>query len=120
MLGNTIGEVAWSTSVILKEESPAYTAEQSPDAMLALRRRATKRNICLNVMSQHRDVDTLILGLAGDFLRVNVSLAIVVAAEHLHQMGYLDTPRDIMNATLPIKFCRGLSDASWSSRCEAR
>lgn len=120
LLGKTIEEIAWSKSGIFKEGSPAYTVEQPPDAMAALRQRAADRNICLKVISRHRDVDILPLGLAGDFQKINASLAIAVAAEHLRQMGYLNVPLDIMGGPLPEKFREGLIEASWPGRCETR
>ncbi|KIM94584.1 hypothetical protein OIDMADRAFT_60365 [Oidiodendron maius Zn] len=120
VLGKTIEEIAWHKSGILKEGCPAYTVEQSPDIMVALRRRAAERNVCLQVISRHPDIDIMPLGLAGDFQKINASLAIAVAADHLRQMGYLDVPHDIMDAPLPEKFRRGLSDASWPGRCETR
>jgi folylpolyglutamate synthase len=86
--------------------------------MLILKQRAAEKNAPLEVVLPHPDVDSLPLGLAGDFQKINASLAVAVAAAHLRHMGYSEIPEDIMGTPLPEKFCRGLVEATWPGRCE--
>ncbi|RDW81880.1 folylpolyglutamate synthase-1 [Coleophoma cylindrospora] len=120
LLGESIGEIAWHKSGIFKEGCPAYTVEQLPEAMLMIKKRAAEKNVPLQIVRSHPDIETAPLGLAGDFQKINANLAVAVAAEHLRTMGYLEIPCDIMAGPLPLKFLNGLKDASWPGRCESR
>lgn len=122
LLGSTIEEIAWAKGGIIKPGVPVFTSPQEPGALATLQELATKENIDLRVVTTHPDLKHVDLGLAGDFQRINASLAVAVAAEHLSRMGYQNMPdfETLFLSPLPAKFRRGLERAQWPGRCETR
>ncbi|EKV10727.1 hypothetical protein PDIG_24090 [Penicillium digitatum PHI26] len=122
ILGHTIERIAWAKGGIMKPGTPLFTAPQEPGAMAVLEDLAQTEGVDLQVVTAHPDLDHIELGLAGDFQRINASLAVVVAAKHLSRMGYNDIPETatLMQSPLPKKFRRGLENARWPGRCETR
>ncbi|KAE8135136.1 tetrahydrofolylpolyglutamate synthase [Aspergillus pseudotamarii] len=122
ILGSTIEEIAWAKGGIMKPGVPVFTVPQEPKALATLQELATKENVDLRVVTAHPDLEHIDLGLAGDFQRINASLAVAVAAEYLSRRGYKNMP-DIETlglSPLPDKFRRGLERAQWPGRCETR
>ena len=122
LLGSTIEEIAWAKGGIMKPGVPLFTIPQEPGALATLQELATKENIDLRVVTTHPDLEHIDLGLAGDFQRINASLAVAVAAEHLSGMGYENMPdiETLFQSPLPDQFRRGLERAHWPGRCETR
>ncbi|KAJ5766579.1 tetrahydrofolylpolyglutamate synthase [Penicillium nucicola] len=122
ILGSTIEEIAWAKGGIMKPGVPVFTTPQEPGALATLRELAKKENVGLRVVTIHPDLEHINLGLAGDFQRINASLAIAVAAEHLSRLGYENMPdiETLFLSPLPDKFRRGLERAQWPGRCETR
>lgn len=122
ILGSTIEEIAWAKGGIMKPGVPLFTSPQEPGALATLQELAVKENIDLRVVTTHPDLEHIDLGLAGDFQRINASLAVAVAAEHLSRMGYENMPDidTLFSSPLPDKFRRGLEQAHWPGRCETR
>ena len=122
LLGSTIEEIAWAKGGIMKPGVPMFTVPQEPAALAILQELATKENVDLRVVTTHPDLKHIDLGLAGDFQRINASLAVAVAAEHLSRMGYENIPEieTLALSPLPDKFRRGLERAQWPGRCETR
>ncbi|EHL01838.1 putative Folylpolyglutamate synthase [Glarea lozoyensis 74030] len=95
---------------IIRAEPPAFTAPQVQGALEVVLRRAAV-------------MDTITLGLLGDFQKDNASLAVVAAAAFLRDIGVdaesLPTPDEIADGDpLPDRFVRGLETVSWPGRCE--
>ncbi|PYH95650.1 tetrahydrofolylpolyglutamate synthase [Aspergillus ellipticus CBS 707.79] len=120
LLGNTIEEIAWAKGGIIKPGVPVLTIPQAPGATCMLQKLAAEQGAELTIVPVHPEVETMELGLAGEFQKINASLAVAVAATHLRNMGYSDIPEDITSAPLPEKFRRALRTASWPGRCETR
>lgn len=122
ILGSTIEEIAWAKGGIMKPGVPVFTVPQEPGALATLQELAVKENIDLRVVTTHPDLEHIDLGLAGDFQRINASLAVAVAAEHLSRMGFENMPDidTLFSSPLPDKFRRGLEQAHWPGRCETR
>ncbi|KAJ5525762.1 tetrahydrofolylpolyglutamate synthase [Penicillium frequentans] len=122
ILGSTIEEIAWAKGGIMKPGVPVFTSPQEPGALTTLQELAAKERIDLRVVTIHPDLEHIDLGLAGDFQRINASLAVAVAAEHLSRMGYKNMPDidALFSSPLPDKFRRGLEQAHWPGRCETR
>jgi folylpolyglutamate synthase len=116
MLGSTIEEISWHKAGIMKSGTPCFTAPQSPAALEVLKARAREKNVNLTVVDIHPELGSIKLGLAADFQRTNASLAIAVAAIHLHRLGHTD----ITTSPLPPEFKAGLEQVRWSGRCETR
>ena len=116
MLGRTIGEIAWHKAGIMKSGSPAFTVSQPEEAMAVIQQRAEEKGVDLTVVHRHPQLETIKLGLAGDFQKTNASLAIAVAVAHLHALGH----KDICTDPLPKEFVQGLEQVRWGGRCETR
>ena len=116
MLGSTIGEIAWHKAGIMKSGSPAFTVSQPEEAMAVIQQRAEEKGVGLTVVHRNPQLDTIKLGLAGDFQKTNASLAIAVAAAHLQALGH----KDISTNPLPEEFVQGLEQVRWGGRCETR
>lgn len=121
MLGETIESIAWHKSGIFKEDVPAFTVPQSDGAMKVLQQRAEERKTSLQLVREHHAIETLQLGLQGDFQRTNASLAIAISAHHLQRLGFsgLPSPADPAS-TLPAEFITGLEQVYLGGRCEVR
>ena len=116
MLGTTIEKIAWHKAGIMKSGSPAFTVPQPEEAMAVIQQRAEEKGVALTVVHRHPQLDTIKLGLAGDFQKTNASLAIAVAAAHLQALGH----KDVSTNPLPKEFVQGLEQVRWAGRCETR
>ena len=129
VLGETIEEIAWHKAGIFKAPKGSRGADaftvwsQPPKAMAVLEKRAEEKSVTLNKVSLHSDIESGLvkLGLAGEFQKMNASLAVEAAAAHLRTLGYdRDVPKLASKATLPEAFQRGLSMVKWEGRCEVK
>ena len=116
MLGNTIEEIAWHKAGIMKRGVPAFTSPQSTSALVVLKERAREKDVPLQVVEHNPKMDTIQLGLAGDFQKTNASLAASIAHAHLAVLGRPASPMP----PLPRPFIEGLERVRWSGRCETR
>lgn len=121
LLGDTLESIAWHKAGIFKPAIPAFTAPQPDAALQVLHDRAKERHTDLHIVHRHADIDSIALGLQGDFQKTNASLAIAVAACHLQRLGYtgLPDPYDY-TSTLPQEFIAGLETARLGGRCDMR
>ncbi|KAK6602668.1 Folylpolyglutamate synthase 2 [Botrytis cinerea] len=122
ILGSTLEGIAWAKAGIMKKGAPVFTAPQDPEAMAVLKTTAAYEGVDLHVVATHPDLESIELGLRGDFQRINASLAVAVAAKHLCRMGFsgIAETTTFMKSPLPEKFRRGLEKAQWPGRCETR
>ncbi|KAK8184176.1 Mur ligase [Phyllosticta citribraziliensis] len=123
MLGGTLPEIAWHKAGVFKPKSFALSAPQPEEALSVLRERAAEKGLELQVVSApHPDLDTIRLGLSGDFQKTNASLAVAAAAAHLRALGddTVPHPARINEEPLPAPFRRGLERVRWPGRCEVR
>ncbi|KAE8383558.1 Mur ligase [Aspergillus bertholletiae] len=114
-LGSSVGEIAWHKAGIFKNQCPAFTVEQVPDAMKVLEQRASEKGAHLstvNIASALRHVD---IKPAEDFQRKNASLAIVLAYTALEKFG---VSFDKEEESLPKPFAEGIETVTWRGRCE--
>jgi folylpolyglutamate synthase len=124
ILGETIEDIAWHKSGIIKCGVPTYSAKQVPEAQAILKSRASVNYVKLGVVERlpFLDDQNSKLGLDGDFQRDNASLAAVVAASHLLTMGLSDgvpLTQDLMiREGVPREFITGLETATWPGRCQ--
>ena len=121
MLGDTIEEIAWHKSGILRKGVPAFTGKQSPEAQAALEQRASEKGVDLVVVEPSRILTDVKLGLEGDFQRENAAIAISVAASHLGKLGVsydVPLPGPSAGTFLPGKFIAGLESVAWPGRCQ--
>jgi folylpolyglutamate synthase len=116
MLGETIAEIAWHKAGIMKPGAVAYTVEQPEAAMAVLRERAVEKGVDLKIVRRHPGLEDIHLGLAADFQKINASMAIEIAAEHLRVIGY----GHVHTNPLPDEFVQGLKDVRLGGRCETR
>ncbi|KAJ5752260.1 hypothetical protein N7520_009177 [Penicillium odoratum] len=122
ILGNKIEGIAWAKGGIMKAGVPVFTPPQAPEAMTVLEDLARIEGADLHVIGIHPDLTEIELGLAGDFQRINASLAIAIASTHLSRMGYKGIPEMKIGTQFPLpeRFRRGLENARWPGRCDIR
>lgn len=121
LLGDTIESIAWHKAGIFKPDVPAFTVTQPEGAMKALYERAKEKKTELQLVQQHPALDSIRLGLQGDFQKLNASLAIAVSAAHLQRLGYTGVPNPMDQASaLPDEFVAGLGKARLGGRCDKR
>lgn len=121
LLGDTIESIAWHKAGIFKENVPAFTVPQPEEAMQVLHDRAQEKGTGLHIVTQHAALDTIKLGILGDFQKINASLAIAVSAQHLQRLGYNSIPDPLDHtASLPEEFIAGLESARLGGRCDMR
>ena len=113
MLGDTIEEIAWHKGGILKTGVPAFSSQQTPEALAVLEKRATEKGVDLTVVERSPILEDVKLGLEGDFQKDNASLAIAIAASHLQTLGVTEVPT---STNLPEQFITGLKTVSWPAR----
>lgn len=116
-LGHTIEEIAWHKAGILKPGCPAFSTEQVPAAMQAVQKRATEKDVQLQVVGIDRRLDGVRITPDADFQRRNASLAVALAAAVLRK---LDPAFALPADTLPREFVDGLEQAVWRGRCETK
>ncbi|GAB7355800.1 hypothetical protein MBLNU459_g6477t1 [Dothideomycetes sp. NU459] len=122
MLGDTIDSIAWHKAGIFKSGVPAFAAPQPEPALAVLHERAIERGTDLQVVHTHPELanDSIKLGLAADFQKINASVAIAAAGAHLRQLGYSDMPCPSSSSSLPPLFRKGLELVRLGGRCEIR
>ncbi|TVY46236.1 Folylpolyglutamate synthase [Lachnellula occidentalis] len=127
MLGETIEEIAWHKSGIMKENVPVFTMDQPTEALGVLEKRAAETGVELDVVHRLPLLETggFDLALLGDFQYDNASLAIAVAASYLRGIGVTEgvPPRQELGnlaTVLPQQFEHGLETVTWPGRCEIR
>ncbi|KXT04381.1 hypothetical protein AC578_3582 [Pseudocercospora eumusae] len=121
LLGDTIDQIAWHKAGIFKKDVPAFTVPQPAEALKVLRERSKERQTELHVVSTHKALQSIQLGLHGDFQKLNASLAIAISALHLSRLGFtgLPDPYD-PEAELPQEFVTGLETTKLGGRCDMR
>ena len=127
ILGSTLRDIAWHKSGIFKPGAHALTVVQPPEALDVLRARARERNVELHVVERNRQVDSLKLGLAGDFQKINASVAVAAVTAHLRKLGHPEAD-NLLQASdsgdsktlLPSEFQRGLEAVRLAGRCDIR
>jgi folylpolyglutamate synthase len=121
LLGDTIESIAWHKAGIFKQDVPAFTAPQPEAALEVLHERAKERGTELYVVPVHEAIQSLDLGLQGDFQNMNASLAVAVSAAHLQRLGFTGVPNPFDKASkLPQEFIKGLESTRLGGRCEMR
>jgi folylpolyglutamate synthase len=118
MLGETIGEIAWHKSGIMKKDVPCFTPDDQPeDAVKVMQEVSQKNGSPLRFVHKHQQIvsKTWPLGLQGDFQQMNASVAFDVASKWLSDRGYAADSPDCLS-----RIARGLELVQWPGRCETR
>lgn len=118
VLGDTLEEIAWHKSGVMKEGAKSFTVPQKKEALKVLEDRAQEKGVHLEIVPVHPELesDSVPLGLSASFQKSNASLAIAIASNFLTQRGL----PNIKTSPLNDKFKKGLKDVRWSGRCETR
>ncbi|KAK4485482.1 hypothetical protein RD792_008124, partial [Penstemon davidsonii] len=121
-LGDTLQQIASHKAGIFKPNVPAFTVQQSSEAMDVLQEKANDLKIPLKVLAplDHRKLQGTPLSLSGDHQFTNASLAVALCKSWLKSTGnweklfqHADYEDD-----LPEPFLRGLSSARLSGRAQ--
>lgn len=120
MLGGTIEEIAWHKAGIMRKGVKCFTTSSQPaEAKVVLEQVASEKGAELAYVDVHPDIanDKVKLGLEADFQKVNASLAVAMAREWLHLMGFGGVKN---GQEINAQFQRGLQEVRWGGRCETR
>lgn len=124
MLGNSLADIAWHKSGIIKSGVETFTVVQEPEAAAVLvKRTSEKGGTGLNIIDAKTDIDAgkVKLGLEGEFQKSNANLAAAVAAAHLEKVGVLPYQAAqllVGSGQFPTKFQKGLAKVRCRGRCE--
>ncbi|KAJ6256781.1 hypothetical protein Dda_8648 [Drechslerella dactyloides] len=117
VLGDTIEKIAWQKAGILKSGAAAFTVPQEEGAMAVIEERAKEKGVQLEVVPVLKGVENVKLGLAGDFQKLNASLAVKMVEAHMRRFEHVvDVGKD--GESLPEEVQRGLEKAVWKGRCQ--
>lgn len=115
ILGNTLESIAWNKSGIFKQGTPCFSVHQPDEAAekMIISRATEKGAASFEWVDTRKDLESVKLGINGDFQAQNASMAVDLARAHLQGLGF-----EIPPASLPAKFVQGLEKASWAGRCQ--
>ncbi|KAK9468676.1 Mur ligase [Lipomyces arxii] len=116
ILGNTLQEIAWNKAGIMKRGTKAFSVEQKIEAWDALQARADEKSVELVKVPVYDIVHKTKLGIDAEFQKVNASLALALAREHLRVLGVY--PSGLSEDEFPAEFVRGLENTRWAGRCQ--
>ncbi|OLL22882.1 Folylpolyglutamate synthase [Neolecta irregularis DAH-3] len=114
ILGNSIKEIAWHKTGIMKSGRPALTVPQPADAMQVIHARAQEKHVPLIIIEPTLAQD-MKLGLSGHVQPQNASLAIALVKEHFKTLGFLN---DHLPFHKQAEVIAGVASASCPGRCE--
>jgi folylpolyglutamate synthase len=118
MLGETIGEIAWHKSGIMKKGTQCFTPVSQPEEAKAVMERVAREKGCLleyvKPIPQIENGDYK-LGLQGEFQKINATLALEVAWKWLRDRGYRSHDREFL-----VRLRHGLRHVRWPGRCDTR
>ncbi|GMF69473.1 unnamed protein product [Aspergillus oryzae] len=114
-LGDTVDKIAWHKAGIFKNQCPAFTVEQVPDAMEVLEQRASEKGAELATVHIAPELLAVDIKPAEDFQKKNASLAIALAYTALEKLGVSFNKEQ---GNLPKPFVEGLETVTWKGRCE--
>lgn len=113
VLGNTIDQIAWHKSGIIKQNVPVVSFEQPPLAMEVVERRAQEKNAPLTIL--HADqisvLDNVKIGLAGIHQKYNALTAIELSKIWLKKIRGIE-----FKEAVPEGFKKGLELVKWPGR----
>lgn len=113
VLGNTIDQIAWHKSGIIKQNVPVVSFEQPPLAMEVVEKRAQEKNAPLTVLhaSDISRLDGVEIGLAGLHQKYNALTAIELVKIWLKKIRGIEFDEDV-----PESFKKGLKLVKWPGR----
>ncbi|KAK9461472.1 Mur ligase [Lipomyces oligophaga] len=118
VLGHTLSEIAWNKSGIMKPGTKAFSVNQKPEAWNVLSDRAFEKNVPLVKVEILSALDQVPLGIDGEYQKINASLAIALAKEHLLRLNVPTELDRLDESHLPAKFVKGIENARWPGRCQ--
>ncbi|KAF9057696.1 FolC bifunctional protein [Panaeolus papilionaceus] len=114
VLGKTLPEIAWQKSGIFKESVPAYSVDQSQDALQVIEERSKElKSQGLKIVPEPQRFNYK-LGLDGAHQVQNATLAVELSKAFLEAKGGMTFKDSIM----PQSFQEGLANAKWPGRCQ--
>ncbi|KAI8341279.1 Mur ligase [Chlamydoabsidia padenii] len=115
VLGDTIDQIAWHKSGIIKQNRPVICFDQPPEAIKVIKQRASDKNAPLEIIypSQVDKLKDIHLGLAGIHQCYNALTAVELSKKWLKECRELDLNQD---QTIPKGFHEGLKKVVWPGR----
>ncbi|EWC44695.1 hypothetical protein DRE_06591 [Drechslerella stenobrocha 248] len=117
VLGDTLAQIAWHKAGIFKTGAKAFTVPQGEDAEAVIEERAVEKGVVVETVPVLKGVESVELGLAGEFQKLNASLAVKMVEEHMRRLGF-EVDIGAEGENLPEEIKRGLELAVWKGRCQ--
>ena len=125
-LGDNIASIAWHKSGIFRENVPAFTVQHQPlEAIKVLQQRSNEIGARLHVVPELKEYSTndknavdIKLGLAGNFQKLNASLALQLSKYWLNQYGFSKHTEINKPFALDSLYREGLSSCHWTGRAQ--
>ncbi|EIE80198.1 hypothetical protein RO3G_04903 [Rhizopus delemar RA 99-880] len=113
ILGNTIDQIAWHKSGIIKPNVPVVCFEQLPEAIQVVQQRAQEKNAPLTILykNQVSNLNGIEIGLAGEHQKYNALTAIELCKIWLKSMRGIE-----FKEVIPEGFKKGLKNVTWPGR----
>jgi len=117
VLGNTLREIASQKGGIFKPGVPAFTVQQPPEALEALKVQAGERQTSdFSIVSLSEEVQRVDVGIPGAHQKENAALAVRLVCSFLSER-HLDSWTST-DGSLPKAVVDGLRAARWPGRCQ--
>jgi folylpolyglutamate synthase len=118
VLGNTLKEIAWHKSGIIKNGIPVVSANQLPEAMEVIKERTNelhgKELIVAEDLRNNEIFKNIKLGLSGEHQFINASVAFQVCKQFLQSQYNVD----IFDEAIIKGVVKGLETTNWPGRAQ--
>ncbi|CAO3702407.1 unnamed protein product [Rhizopus stolonifer] len=113
VLGNTIDQIAWHKSGIIKPNTPVVCFEQLPEAIQVVEQRAKEKNAPLTILypNQVSELIGIEVGLTGEHQKYNALVAIELSKIWLKSIRGIE-----FKESVPEGFKKGLKSVTWPGR----
>uniref|UniRef100_W8C8T9 Folylpolyglutamate synthase n=1 Tax=Ceratitis capitata TaxID=7213 RepID=W8C8T9_CERCA len=122
LLGDTLSEIAWQKSGIIKKSSDVYTYVSQQECLDVIRKRAAELSATLHIVPDYQkycgapEHEDLLYNL-NEVIRLNGSLAIQLAYDWLRKNGYTQY-KGMESTKLTNEVLVGLQQCNWPGRCQ--
>uniref|UniRef100_A0A0K8V0H4 Folylpolyglutamate synthase n=2 Tax=Bactrocera latifrons TaxID=174628 RepID=A0A0K8V0H4_BACLA len=122
LLGDTLTEIAWQKSGIIKDNADVYTSVTQKECLDVIKKRVAEHNATLHIVPEYAEYfrtpeNAELLSSLNEVIRLNGSLAIQLAYDWLRKNGY-ERYKQIELTQLTKEVEKGLQQCNWPGRCQ--
>lgn len=119
LLGNTLSDIAWQKSGIIKEGSNVFTVKQDKECMEIIQKRADEKKANVFIVPElemYKSKRPPKLDIDSNVQQLNASLAIQLSYDWLKENKYLKESHSCLDISDEV--LNGLEDCFWPGRCQ--